>query len=196
MDSSRCIALYGGSFDPPHPAHLAIARAAVLQAQLDQVIFLPAAQSPLKARGPVASGAQRVEMLQAALTETGADWGMVSEEELQRPGPSYSWQTAEHFTRQGRADTRWFWLMGVDQWQQLERWQRWQLLAESVTFLVFSRDGLIPTPREGVKAIFLTGEFHGSSTGVRTARQEGADWESLVAPGVAEVIRRERLYLE
>ena len=196
MDLSRRIALYGGSFDPLHPAHLAIARAAVVQAQLDQVIFLPAAQSPLKVHGPVASGAQRVEMLQSALTEAGTDWGTVSEEELQRPGPSYSWQTAEHFIRQGRADTQWFWLMGVDQWQQLERWQRWQLLAESVTFLVFSRDGLIPGPREGVRAVFRTGEFPGSSTEVRTARREGADWESLVAAGVAEVIRRDRLYLE
>ncbi len=190
--SSRRIALYGGSFDPVHPAHPAIARAAVGQAELDQVIFLPAAQSPLKTRGPAASGELRVEMLRAALA--GESWAEVSGWELDRPGPSYSWQTVEHF-RKEQPETEWFWLMGVDQWQQLERWQRWEHLAGMVTFLVFTRDGLLPQPREGVRAIFLGGEFAGSSTAVRAARREGRDWETLVAPGVAAVIRREGLYL-
>jgi len=194
-DEIRRVALYGGSFDPVHPAHVAIARAAVEQVGLEQVIFLPAAQSPLKAHGPVAAGDLRVEMLEAALAGEAAAWGTVSQKELGRPGPSFSWQTAEQFSKEGRAGTEWFWLMGVDQWQQLERWQRWEYLASLVTFLVFTREGIQPTPRPGVKAVFLRGEFPGSSTAVREARRTGGDWEPLVAPGAAAVIRREGLYL-
>ena len=185
-------ALYGGSFDPVHPAHVAVARAAVEQAGLEKVIFLPAAQSPLKDHGPQASGPHRVAMLHAAWVE--CPWAEVSDWELHRPGPSYSWQTVEHFRQQTTKDTDWFWLMGVDQWEQLERWQRWEHLAGLVTFLVFTRNGRVPQPRPGVQAVFLSGEFVGSSTAVRAACREGKAWESLVQPAVAAVIRRERLY--
>lgn len=189
----RRIALYGGSFDPVHPAHIAVARAAVAQAGLDRVVFLPSGQSPLKTHGPEAPGPVRVEMLQAALAQ--APWAEVSDWELHRPGPSYSWQTAAHFCGRGGAGTEWFWLMGVDQWQQLERWQKWAHLAELVTFLVFTRDGSVPQPREGVRAVFLTGEFGGSSTQIRQLRRRGGAWEKLVEPAVAAVIKREGLYL-
>ncbi len=188
----RRIALYGGSFDPVHPAHVAIARAAMDQAGLARMIFLPAAQSPLKDHGPEALGPLRLEMLRAALTD--CPWAEVSDWELHRPGPSYSWQTVEHFREAAAAGTEWFWLMGVDQWEQLPRWQRWEHLATMVTFLVFTRSGIVPQPRPGVKAVFLAGEFTGSSTEVRAARREGGDWEALVDPAVAAIIRREDLY--
>lgn len=188
----RRIALYGGSFDPVHPAHVAIARAAVAQAGLDRVIFLPAAQSPLKDHGPEAPGPLRMEMLRAALTNL--PWAEVSDWELRRPGPSYSWQTVERFRQEAPADTEWFWLMGVDQWEQLPRWQRWEHLAGLVTFLVFTRSGIVPQPKEGVKAVFLTGGFTGSSTEIRTARRESRAWEALAIPAVAQIVRREVLY--
>ena len=188
----RRIALYGGSFDPVHPAHIAIARAAVAQAGLDRVVFLPAAQSPLKDHGPEAAGPLRLEMLRAALTD--CPWAEISDWELNRPGPGYSWQTVEHFRRHALPDREWFWLMGVDQWELLPRWQRWEHLAGMVTFLVFTRGGIVPRPGEGVRAVFLSGEFTGSSTEVRLARREGRAWEALVEPKVAIVIRREGLY--
>lgn len=186
-------ALFGGSFDPVHPGHVAIARAAVEQAGLDQVIFLPAAQSPLKSHGPQATGAQRMEMLEAALKDM--HWAQVSDWELGRPGPSYSWQTARHFREAAGSDVSWFWLMGEDQWDQLERWQNWQQLSADVIFLVFTRAGRTPGSREGVRAQFLSGEFPGSSTAIRLARRERSEWKPLVHPDVAAVIDREGLYL-
>ena len=89
------IALFGGSFDPPHCAHLAIARAAAEHCGLQQVIFIPCRISPLKGRSPGASGADRLAMLR--LATNGMAWASVSDWELSRPGPSYSWQSAEHF---------------------------------------------------------------------------------------------------
>jgi nicotinate-nucleotide adenylyltransferase len=185
--------LFGGSFDPVHPGHVAIARAAVEQVGLDEVVFLPAAQSPLKAHGPQAGGRLRVEMLEAALA--GMAWARVCDWELSRPGPSYSWQTARHFRETGGADMRYFWLMGVDQWEQLERWQHWERLAAGVTFLVFTREGRVPQRRAGVEAVFLTGEFAGSSTAVRETIRQGGDWKKLLHPDVAAVVAREGLYL-
>jgi nicotinate-nucleotide adenylyltransferase len=64
----RC-ALYGGSFDPVHRAHLQVARYALEQAQLDRVVFIPAAQSPLKAHAPLTDAAVRLQMLSLALQD-------------------------------------------------------------------------------------------------------------------------------
>ena len=188
----RRIALYGGSFDPVHPAHVAIAEAAVQQVGLDRVIFLPAAQSPLKDHGPVAAGPLRLQMLHAVLAD--CPWAEVSAWELTRPGPSWSWETVEHFRQSFPENVECFWVMGVDQWDQLPRWRRWEHLATLVTFLVFTRSGIAPQPREGVEAVFLTGEFTGSSTDIRTAVREGRGWEVMLHPDVAEIIRREELY--
>ncbi len=188
-------ALFGGSFDPVHPGHIAVAQAAVAQADLDRVIFLPAARSPLKRQGPEASGPLRVEMLCAALA--GMPWAEISGWELERKGASYSWQTVEHFqstaTEEGRP-VEWFWLMGADQWEQLDRWKRWEQIAGAVTFLVFQRDGVTPSPRPGVRAVFLKGEFPGSSTALREARRTGGAWSEMLHPGVAAVVEREGLY--
>lgn len=193
MKSNGRIALFGGSFDPVHLAHVAVARAAVAQAALDGVIFLPAAQSPLKKWGPIASAAHRLEMLHAALAGD-TSWAEVSDWELNRIGPGYSWQSAEYFSTRGGTATEWFWLMGMDQWQQLERWQRREHLAGLVTFLVFARDGVAPQPRPGVRAIFLEGAFEGSSTAVREAIGAEGPWQKWVDPRVAAVILQEKLY--
>jgi nicotinate-nucleotide adenylyltransferase len=187
------VALFGGSFDPVHNAHLAIARSAVEQAGLDRLIFLPAAQSPLKQNRPSATSAQRLEMLRAATA--GFPWAEVSDWELmQESGPSYSWRTVEHFRSETTGSAEWFWLMGWDQWTALERWNRWEHLASMVSFLVFGRDGEQPVCREGVRAQFLSGQFPGSSTQVREEVAAGRDISGLVSREVQEIIAREGIY--
>lgn len=187
----RSTALFGGSFDPPHVAHMAIAAAAMEQAGIDRVIFVPCRISPLKDRVPGASGDQRVAMLEAAAGDLpGAE---VSRWELDRPGPSYSWQTAEHFSAQAGGG-RLCWLLGADQWAQIDRWARLDRLAELVEFIVFGRDDLVPQPRPGLRAHFLRGLFRGSSTEVRRRCAAGESISDLVPPGVEAVISREGLY--
>ncbi|MDB6132626.1 MAG: nicotinate (nicotinamide) nucleotide adenylyltransferase [Verrucomicrobiales bacterium] len=189
---SKRVALFGGSFDPIHHGHLAIAGAAVRQASLDQVIFLPAARSPFKDRGPVADGELRMAMLKAAAA--GLPWASASGWELPRPVPSYSWQAAEHFTREVDPRAEWFWLMGADQWQALGRWNRWEHLAGMVTFLIFGRDGQQPPPRPGVRARFLNGEFTGSSTEIRSRLACGQGIAGLVPPAVERIILESGVY--
>lgn len=160
------IALFGGTFDPPHLGHIHIAEAAVTACGLDQVIFLPCHQSPHKPNQPRASGPQRTEMLRLATSQF--PWAKVSEWELQRAEPSLSWQTAEHFATEF-PNANLYWLLGTDQWEALERWGRPERLAELLTFIVFPRAGKHPEPNPRFKAHFLTSEFPGSATAVRTA---------------------------
>jgi nicotinate-nucleotide adenylyltransferase len=185
------IALFGGSFDPPHCAHLEIARAAVEHRGLSRVVFVPCRESPLKGRQPGASGAERLEMLRLAVN--GLPWAEVSDWELSRPGPSYSWQTAEHFAKEN-PDCSLHWLMGADQWAILERWARPEFLRDTLTFIVFAREGTKPSPRQGWRAIFLPGEFPGSSTEARRRLAAGEYADGLLPPAVEEYAVRHSLY--
>ncbi len=185
------IALFGGSFDPPHQAHLAIAAAAVEHCDLQQVVFIPCQVSPLKGRSPGASGADRLAMLRLATNAMA--WAAVSDWELSRPGPSYSWQTAEHLAA-AHPGAALYWLMGADQWDALDRWARPDILRERLTFIVFARDGTPPAPQKGWRSIFLPGEFSGSSTEARLLLASGASTAGLLPEEVAEYALRRRLY--
>ena len=189
---NESIALFGGSFDPPHLAHLEIAKVAVEHCGLSGVVFIPCRESPLKGRSPGAPGAARLEMLRLAVE--GLSWAEVSDWELSRPGPSYSWQTVEHFAAQyPRAGLHW--LMGADQWAIVERWARPDFLRGHLTFIVFARDGSKPSARPGWRAIFLPGEYPGSSTEARRLLSAGESAAGLLPPAVEDYAVRQGLYL-
>jgi nicotinate-nucleotide adenylyltransferase len=190
MDSPR-IALFGGSFDPPHRAHVAIAAAAVEQCGLERVIFIPCQVSPLKGRPPAAPGVHRFAMLH--LAAAGYEWADVSDWELTRPGLSYSWQTVEHFAAL-YPRTALHWLMGVDQWESLERWARPDFLREHLTFIVFARVGASPQPRPGWRAHFLKGEWPGSSTEARALLAAGRSAAALLPSAVEAYAVSQQLY--
>lgn len=171
----RC--LFGGSFDPVHMGHVAIAKKAREVCALDEVVFLPCAQSPLKEHSPVISDVRRVDMLTLALK--GISWARMDSLDLELPPPSWSWRIAEHFSQKYPYD-RIFWLMGTDQWNDLERWGRWRYLAGLVEFIVHSREGEAPLAREGVNAEFIHGDHPASSSEIRqrlgTGRSVPAGW--------------------
>jgi nicotinate-nucleotide adenylyltransferase len=185
------IALFGGSFDPPHCGHLAIARAARERCRLERVIFIPCRTSPLKGKHPAASGAARMEMLRLAVA--GMPWAEVSDCELSRPGPSYSWQTVDFFASQFPAAAL-QWLMGADQWADLERWARPDFLRDSLTFIVIARAGVEPRARPGWRAVFLSAQSLCSSTEVRRRLAAGESTDGLLPAAVGEYAVRERLY--
>lgn len=163
--------LFGGSFDPVHAGHLAVASAAQQLVGLDEVIFLPAACSPFKQNArTLFSDEQRLHMLQLATSEL--PWARVSDLDLQLPPPSWSWRIAEHW-HMTYPGAEIYWLMGTDQWEQLHRWARYDYLCELLHFIVYHR-GEAPTPREGVRSTFIcTGMHPASSSGIRQALQQG-----------------------
>lgn len=171
------ICLFGGSFDPVHTGHLAIASAAVQAAGLDRILFLPAACSPFKTgRQHYFTDEQRLAMLRAATATL--PQAEVSELDLQLPPPSYSWRVVKE-CRNRYPEDELYWLMGTDQWEQLHRWARYDYLCRNLTFIVYHR-GAAPQPREGTKAIYIVGNHPASSSSIREALKEGnyppADW--------------------
>lgn len=159
------IGLFGGSFDPVHAGHFFVAEEIRRICSLDKIYFLPCRQSPLKEQFPCASDAQRLALLTLSLQNT--PWAVVDERDLNLPAPSWSWRLVETFREEFPA-AELFWIMGTDQWEDLERWARWEYLSSMVTFVVYHR-GWAPQSRVGIRSIFLEGEHSASATLVRAS---------------------------
>lgn len=186
------ICLFGGTFDPIHVGHLRMALDAKQACNLHKVLFLPCAASPHKSLGPLANDTQRCDMIRLALAEH-SDWAELNLTDLELPPPSWSWRLAEHFKKL-YPHAQLFWLMGTDQWEVLERWSRWEYLAELVTFIVYHRDAP-PTPRPNIRSIFLPGHEPASSTEIRNVLKGNASSSPYLHPNVADYIIKHRLYL-
>jgi nicotinate-nucleotide adenylyltransferase len=183
------IGIYGGTFDPIHHAHLILARDALERLGLDEIIFVPAAISPLKKTAPVASGELRLAMLRAAIK--GEPKFVVDDCELRRPPPSYTIDTIEK-VRQGNRRTAIYCLIGEDNVQTLTKWHRFDELEKMVRFVVLDRTGQPPTSSYPV----IDRKIDISATEIRMRVASGRSIRYLVPPAVEEIIRREKLYLE
>jgi nicotinate-nucleotide adenylyltransferase len=181
--------IYGGTFDPIHHAHLILARDALERLGLDEIIFVPAAISPLKKAAPVASGELRLAMLRAAIKDEPKF--SVDDCELRRPPPSYTIETIEK-VRQCNRDTAIYCLIGQDNVERLTKWDRFGELEKMVNFVVLDRTGQPPTSSYPV----IDRKIDISATEIRMRVASGRSIRYLVPPAVEEIIRREKLYLE
>jgi nicotinate-nucleotide adenylyltransferase len=190
------VALYGGSFDPVHCAHLTVARAALEQLSLDQVIFIPAAQSPLKACATTASDDERIQMLRLA---TGDEPRFVVDtSEIERGGTSYTIDTVDAF-RQKHPAYQLYWIIGADQFELLPKWHRIEEIAAQLTFIVLSRPGhhIANSSVLGWKYVEIEAPLmpH-SSSGIRALLAEGHSTEDLLPPSVEAFISAHGLYTQ
>jgi nicotinate-nucleotide adenylyltransferase len=188
------IGLFGGSFNPVHCGHLLMARAALEEAALDRLIFIPAAQSPFKPGQPLAPAAERVRWVRLAL----AGWTRceVDTLEVERGGVSYTIETVRRYA--GREPgAALFWLIGGDHRTLLPQWREAPALAELVEFLVVPRPGEAPGALPaGFRGRFLSGVPTAiSASGVRARVRAGLPLEPWVPGMVAEAIRNSGLYL-
>lgn len=182
-------ALFGGSFDPVHRGHLAMAAAVREATGLDSVVFLPCRVSPHKA-GAHASPEDRLEMLRRALAEEKEAAFEVSPFELERPGPSYSWTTAEAMTR-SEPEVDWHWIVGTDQWNALHRWAEPETLRRLLHFVVCTRGGESLAERPGWRRTVIPFRHPASSTAIRGAFEAHLDW---LPDSVASYGRERGLY--
>jgi nicotinate-nucleotide adenylyltransferase len=183
------IAIYGGTFDPVHHAHLILARQAIETIGLAKVILVPAAISPLKKAAPVASGEVRLAMLQAAIKcepEFEVDGC-----ELLRPPPSYTIDTVEEIRRR-ECDSSIFCLIGEDNIEELPRWHRFAELEKMVRFVVLDRSG--KQPSHSYQLIHRRIDISATEIRRRVAHNESIRY--LVPDPVEEIIEREKLYRE
>jgi len=183
------IAIYGGTFDPVHHAHLILARDAIETLGLDKVILVPAAISPLKKAAPVAGGEVRLAMLKAAIK--GEPEFEVDECELLRPPPSYTIDTVEEIRRR-ECDADIYCLIGEDNVEQLPRWHRFADLEKTVRFVVLDRSG--KQPSHSYQLIHRRIDISATEIRRRVAQRESIRY--LVPESVGEIVQREKLYRE
>jgi nicotinate-nucleotide adenylyltransferase len=195
----RRIGLFGGSFDPPHLAHRALADLALAQLRLDELRWLPAGQPWQKAARALAPRADRVAMLR--LLMAGEPRFLLDERELERTGPSYTIDTVRELAAE-HPGAELLLVIGQDQYGRFDTWREWRELLQRATLAVAGRDGAAPTPPAALAAqphrllALSLPAMPVSSTQIRTAAAQGLRVDALVGPVVAGYIDDQHLYLE
>ena len=132
------IGIFGGSFDPVHFGHLWIAESALESLGLDQIRWIPAAQSPLKPNGPIAAAEDRLQMLRLAIG--GADQHIVDDREIRRGEVSYSVDTVDELMAEF-PDAQIVMVIGSDSLATMPKWHEPKKLLENVIPAVVQRGG-------------------------------------------------------
>ncbi len=132
------IAYYGGSFDPVHNGHLAIAKTLLEQFRLDEFIFLPAFHAPHKKRNQPTSAYDRYAML-CLLTENEQKIS-VSKMEIEMPERPYSVETLTSLNEKF-PDADIFFVMGADSWMDITTWREWENVLSLSNHIVVTRPG-------------------------------------------------------
>ncbi len=138
----RRVAFFGGSFDPPHLGHLAIARAARDALCLDTVLFAPVGAQPLKPLGSTASFADRVEMTRLAIAGEPAFELSLVDAPVPEGKPNYTLETLRRLQAELGPRAELFCLMGADSFVSLRRWRGATEVPFAATLIVASRPGL------------------------------------------------------
>jgi nicotinate-nucleotide adenylyltransferase len=225
MERRRRIALYGGTFDPVHAGHMAVARSLLLLFALDEVLFIPAYVAPHKRDRRVSPALDRYAML--ALATQGEERFRVSTVELHAPERPYTVNTLSQFRETTGDGARLFFVMGADSWEEIATWREWERVLTLTDHLVVTRPGyelgaghvteeirerivdVRGATRERVEeeldearapCIFLTdaANVDAAATDIRSVVSAGR-WDelsALVATPVAEYIRKYGLYRE
>lgn len=194
------IGILGGTFDPPHQAHIHLAETAHKQLQLSRTFFVPAADPPHKHGKLRASITQRLAMLELAL----AAYPLfeISSVDVERPGPHYSVDTVRIFGERHPGAALYF-IMGADSLAELPTWRQPNELLRRCQVAVMKRPGYdfnstvknSPLPELAECSVLLEGpQLAISSSDLLMFLEQGKDVSSMLAPSVLEFIRREKVY--
>ena len=192
------IGIYGGAFDPPHLAHLALAQAAIAQFQLDTLVILPTGHAWHKSR-TLTQASHRAQM--TTLTFANIAQARVDQREILRSGPTYTIDTLLELKAENPS-AELFLLMGEDQFASFEQWHRHEDILKIATLLVALRADSVPAnaekePKNKGKIAFSTIDMPSSpisATQIRHAIAHQQAIDHLVKPRVAQYIAGNRLY--
>ncbi len=200
---TKRLGIFGGAFDPPHNAHVALAQAALAQLALDTLHVVPTGQAWHKAR-PLSAAADRLAMTRLAFA--GLQRVVIDEREIQRAGPSFTVDTLEVLQAE-HPGAQLHLVLGADQVAALPSWHRWQDVLEIAIICIAGRAsgaraeaGFDP----GLQAVHpvLTLQLPLMPVSATDIRQQIAapvpgqpGWHALVPEPVARYIERHRLYL-
>jgi nicotinate-nucleotide adenylyltransferase len=195
------LGVFGGTFDPPHRGHLALALAARRQLALEAVWFMPAGQPRMKPNC-VTPASTRAEMV--ALTTRGRAGFRVSRTEVNRPGVTYSVDTLARLRQQLGPDAEIYFIMSWQTLDQFPDWRQPEHILELARIAAAPRPGTAAPdievlerrlPGLGARLVLLEmPPLDISATMVRRKASRGESLRELVTPAVADYIRRRGLY--
>ncbi|MBI5289466.1 MAG: nicotinate-nucleotide adenylyltransferase [Chloroflexi bacterium] len=191
------VGILGGTFDPVHVGHLALAEAALWHFGLDLVLFVPASQPWRKTR-EITSAEHRLAMLRLALA--GKERFAISDVELRRSGPTYTADTLDDLAGERLDDEFWF-IAGADALADLPNWKDPERIARHAILAAAPRNGAdIERAIAAVPALagriepFPLSRIDVSSTEIRRRVAASEPIDTLVPPGVAAYITQHGLY--
>jgi nicotinate-nucleotide adenylyltransferase len=198
----RRIGLFGGSFDPVHQGHRALADAAMATLRLDELRWVVAGQPWQKAGRQLAPAEDRIALIEAAIAD--APGQRVERVEVDRSGPSYTIDTVRALQAAEAGDVDWWLLIGQDQHANFTTWRDWRELLGRVHLAVAARDGVEPAASPELAGLphrwqtVPMPRHPASATAIRQRLAAGEcaqllapDW---LSPDVADLIERRGLY--
>jgi len=210
------IAFYGGSFDPVHRAHLAIARDLIARFCFDELVFIPAFHAPHKKRLEPTSVLDRYAML--ALATNSEPNISVSKIEIEVPHKPYTVETLERLNEL-LPEAELYFIMGADSWKDIRTWREWEKVLSLSNHVVITRPGVSITfdhvtdeirerivdmrvveesPAYGTsRKIYITDAVNMdiSATRIREKIRDGLDdWKDEVSKEVAKYIEKYQIY--
>ena len=191
------VAIFGGTFNPIHNAHIVIAEAALEQYDLGSVMFLPNAVPPHKECPDLADNEIRMEMVKSAISYN--DNFFVSDYEMKNGGLSYTVDTLRHF--KNIYDEIYF-IIGGDSVRDFPKWYCPNEIATLCTLLVFPREGLdLKKHMDNVRDLFgakvyeiSSPQIDISSSDIRRCIKIGEDVSDFLPSGVWNIIKENKLY--
>ncbi len=195
------IAIFGGSFNPIHNAHIKLAKRFVEEVALDKVVFVPTFMTPLKDNSEVIESEHRLEMCKLGVSCH--EEFEVSDIEITREGMSYSSDTISHFKEKYPEDELYF-IMGADMFLTLEKWHEFEYIFNNVTLLTAPRDDCDYTQlcakvseysKYGCKVYISRNYIENlSSTLIRDMIKENGDVSAYLNHKVISYIKKHKLY--
>ena len=196
------IALFGGSFDPPHRGHLAIARAAADRFELDRVLFAPAGRQPLKRDGATASFPERLQMVTLACAADRRFLPSAIDAPHPDGAPNYTIDVLETLARENAGSTL-FSLAGADSFHTLAEWREPRRLLAVAEWIVVSRPGYVIADPRGLRLtkaerqrVHALDTVHdeAAATGLRERLATGDPCRDVLPAAVSEYILTRGLY--
>jgi nicotinate-nucleotide adenylyltransferase len=200
-DPAGGIGVLGSAFNPPHLGHLALAQEALWQLGLDEVVLVPTGEAPHKRIADDPGREQRLAMTRLAAADDARF--SVSTVEVDREGPSYTYETLEMLADE-RADTELVFVMGADAALGLESWRRPERVVELARIAVARRSGVSDAEvatvfrnlggADGRATMLEMPQFGVSSSAVRERAAGGRPLRYLVPESVARFIEEKDIY--
>ncbi len=189
------ICIFGGSFNPLHNGHIALAQAVLDGRLADEVWLMVSPQNPFKQQADLLPEHLRLELARMGVDDTSGIY--VSDFEFHLPRPSYTWKTLKALSETYPED-EFSLLIGGDNWAAFDRWANPEYILRHHSIIIYPREGS-PLHAKSLPphvSVLHAPLFPVSSTQVRELLKKGKDVSELVPPAELEYIRQNRLYLE